>query len=71
MRWCGIQLLVVLLLPAASLSMRQALCRELGVNATRVSIDAGHCPQDENPAQVNAALAEFLAGVSFGGPRAE
>lgn len=49
----------------------EALCRELGVNATRVSIDAGHCPQDENPAQVNAALAEFLAGVSFGGPRAE
>jgi pimeloyl-ACP methyl ester carboxylesterase len=37
----------------------EQVCGALGVAARRVSIDAGHCPQDENPTAVNAALLEF------------
>ena len=34
---------------------------EWGVDVRRVSIDAGHCPQDEAPRQVNAGLMAFAA----------
>ena len=34
---------------------------ECGVDVRRVSIDAGHCPQDEAPRQVNAGLMAFAA----------
>ena len=39
----------------------EALARELALDVERVSVDAGHCPQDENPAQVNAGLLDFVA----------
>lgn len=32
--------------------------------STRVSIDAGHCPHDENPSEVNAALQKFMLETS-------
>ena len=31
--------------------------------AKRVSVDAGHCPHDEAPQAVNAAIDEFMASV--------
>lgn len=34
--------------------------QRLRPTATRVSVDAGHCPHDEAPAQVNAALAAWM-----------
>ena len=46
---------------SATADRMAAACEELGVQARRVSIDAGHCPQDENPQQVNAALLQFAA----------
>ena len=39
----------------------QACAEECGVDVRRVSIDAGHCPQDEAPRQVNAGLMAFAA----------
>jgi len=45
----------------------QARAEALGVDVRRVSVKAGHCPQDEEPAVVNAALLDFaerLAGSS-------
>ena len=39
----------------------QACAEESGVDVRRVSIDAGHCPQDEAPRQVNAGLMAFAA----------
>jgi pimeloyl-ACP methyl ester carboxylesterase len=33
-------------------------------SAKRVSIDAGHCPHDENPGQVNAAIREFVNEIN-------
>ncbi|KAI2509448.1 Serine aminopeptidase [Fragilaria crotonensis] len=33
-------------------------------NCKRVSIDAGHCPHDEAPAAVNAAIREFMDGLN-------
>ena len=34
-----------------------------GVDVRRVSVNAGHCPQDESPDEVNAALLEFAGRV--------
>ena len=34
---------------------------ECGVDVRRVSIDAGHCPQDEAPEAVNKGLLDFAA----------
>lgn len=39
----------------------QAFAEECGVDVRRVSVDAGHCPQDEAPRQVNAGLMAFAA----------
>mmetsp|Transcript_5133 Transcript_5133/g.15653 ORF Transcript_5133/g.15653 Transcript_5133/m.15653 type:complete len:133 (+) Transcript_5133:882-1280(+) len=39
----------------------QAMCRQLGHPCERVSIKAGHCPQDEAPEEVNAAIADFCS----------
>ena len=38
----------------------QALASSLGKAVERVSVDAGHCPQDEAPEAVNAALVEWM-----------
>lgn len=37
----------------------EACARAAGVDVRRVSVDAGHCPQDEAPEEVNRALLEF------------
>lgn len=37
----------------------QAKAEELGVDVRRVSVNAGHCPQDESPEEVNAGLLSF------------
>jgi len=39
----------------------QACAEACGVDVRRVSVDAGHCPQDEAPDAVNQALLEFAA----------
>jgi pimeloyl-ACP methyl ester carboxylesterase len=33
-------------------------------SATRVSVNAGHCPHDESPAEVNKAIDDFMAKVN-------
>lgn len=39
-------------------------CAEgLGKDVRRVSVDAGHCPQDEAPEAVNAGLLEFAREI--------
>ena len=41
--------------------MRYERCAgPIGTNLERVSVDAGHCPQDEAPEAVNAALVEWM-----------
>ncbi|KAK7242851.1 abhydrolase [Aureococcus anophagefferens] len=42
----------------------EAAATALGRDVTRVSIDGGHCPHDENPAQVNAALLDWMGGLA-------
>ena len=37
----------------------QACAEAAGVDVRRVSVDAGHCPQDEAPEEVNRALLAF------------
>jgi pimeloyl-ACP methyl ester carboxylesterase len=37
----------------------QAAAKRFGVDVRRVSVDAGHCPQDEAPEAVNAGLLAF------------
>ena len=37
----------------------QACAEGLGKEVKRVSVNAGHCPQDEEPEGVNTALLEF------------
>ena len=37
--------------------------QKLYPNARRISIDAGHCPMDEAPLEVNKALQDFLASL--------
>ncbi|KAJ1461608.1 Alpha/Beta hydrolase protein [Pelagophyceae sp. CCMP2097] len=41
----------------------QRCAAQLGIDVRRVSIDAGHCPHDENPSEVNAALLDFFDHV--------
>ena len=36
------------------------LASSLGKAVERVSVDAGHCPQDEAPEAVNSALVEWM-----------
>jgi pimeloyl-ACP methyl ester carboxylesterase len=43
------------------------LIQQLHPAATRVSIDAGHCPHDEAPEAVNEALISWLDTIGFGG----
>jgi pimeloyl-ACP methyl ester carboxylesterase len=31
--------------------------------AERVNVDAGHCPHDENPTDVNNAILDFMAKI--------
>lgn len=38
----------------------QATAAALGVDVRRVSVNAGHCPQDEAPEEVNAGLLSFV-----------
>ena len=47
----------------------EACARRLGKDVRRVSVNAGHCPQDEDPAAVNAALLAFAAELT-GAPAA-
>ena len=42
----------------------EAAATALGRDVTRVSIDGGHCPHDENPAQVNAALLDWMGRLA-------
>jgi len=37
----------------------EELCRKMDLPCERVAIAAGHCPMDEAPNEVNAALADF------------
>ena len=37
----------------------EACAKGLGKDVKRVSVNAGHCPQDEEPEGVNTALLEF------------
>ncbi len=39
----------------------EKVCAEAGTEFSRVSISAGHCPMDEAPAEVNAAIAAFCS----------
>ena len=41
----------------------QAAAIAAGVDVRRVSVDAGHCPQDEAPEAVNAGLLAFAKEV--------
>ncbi len=45
---------------------RAAFQRHAPAATSEVVLEAGHCPHDEVPAQVNAALLEWLAGLSPG-----
>jgi len=45
----------------AALQQRCRTSRVRRRRVRRVSIDAGHCPQDEAPRQVNAGLMAFAA----------
>ena len=53
--------------PAAADKMQMLHAQYHGENGSkwmkRVSIDAGHCPHDENPAAVNKAILGFAAEV--------
>ena len=41
---------------------RASFLRHAPAATTEVILDAGHCPHDEVPDQVNAALLEWLGG---------
>ncbi|WP_050757231.1 alpha/beta fold hydrolase [Cyanobium sp. PCC 7001] len=43
---------------------RAAFQRHAPAGTTEVVLEAGHCPHDEVPAQVNAALLQWLAGLN-------
>lgn len=47
---------------------RAAFQRHAPAATTEVVLEAGHCPHDEVPEQVNAALLEWLAGLSPAAP---
>ncbi|MGB5135210.1 MAG: alpha/beta fold hydrolase [Prochlorococcaceae cyanobacterium] len=46
---------------------RAAFQRHAPAATTEVVLEAGHCPHDEVPEQVNAALLEWLAGLATAG----
>ena len=33
--------------------------------ATRINVDAGHCPHDENPLAVNQAINDFMKSLKY------
>ena len=41
----------------------QSIAEARGKDVRRVSINAGHCPQDEAPEEVNAGLLDFARGL--------
>eukprot|EP00310_Coccolithus_braarudii_P025138 CAMPEP_0183337958 /NCGR_PEP_ID=MMETSP0164_2-20130417/5420_1 /TAXON_ID=221442 /ORGANISM="Coccolithus pelagicus ssp braarudi, Strain PLY182g" /LENGTH=330 /DNA_ID=CAMNT_0025507731 /DNA_START=147 /DNA_END=1139 /DNA_ORIENTATION=- len=43
----------------------EAKAAGLGVDVRRVSVNAGHCPQDEAPEEVNAALLDFACSLGL------
>ena len=43
---------------------RSAFQRHAPANTTEVVLEAGHCPHDEVPEQVNRALLEWLSGIA-------
>lgn len=45
---------------------RAAFQRHAPANTSEVVLEAGHCPHDEVPDQVNAALLDWIAGLSTG-----
>ncbi|MDA0717949.1 MAG: alpha/beta fold hydrolase [Cyanobacteria bacterium] len=45
---------------------RAAFQRHAPANTSEVVLEAGHCPHDEVPDQVNAALLDWIAGLSSG-----
>jgi pimeloyl-ACP methyl ester carboxylesterase len=45
---------------------RAAFQRHAPVGTSEVVLEAGHCPHDEVPDQVNAALLDWIAGLSSG-----
>eukprot|EP00208_Stichococcus_sp_RCC1054_P008027 CAMPEP_0206150500 /NCGR_PEP_ID=MMETSP1473-20131121/38333_1 /ASSEMBLY_ACC=CAM_ASM_001109 /TAXON_ID=1461547 /ORGANISM="Stichococcus sp, Strain RCC1054" /LENGTH=795 /DNA_ID=CAMNT_0053548005 /DNA_START=103 /DNA_END=2489 /DNA_ORIENTATION=+ len=47
---------------------RAASLKEACTNVELQLVEAGHCPHDEAPAAVNAALLAFLEGLSLDGP---
>jgi pimeloyl-ACP methyl ester carboxylesterase len=42
----------------------QAFAEDYGVDVRRVSVDAGHCPQDEAPEAVNKGLLDFAREIA-------
>jgi pimeloyl-ACP methyl ester carboxylesterase len=50
---------------------RGAFQRHAPANTTEVVLEAGHCPHDEVPEQVNRALLEWLAALATVGPSPE
>jgi pimeloyl-ACP methyl ester carboxylesterase len=42
----------------------ETCARALGKDVQRVSVNAGHCPMDEAPQAVNAALLDFAARLA-------
>jgi len=45
----------------------QACAEEMGVDVRRVSVNAGHCPQDEAPEAVNKGLLDFAKELQSSG----
>jgi len=45
---------------------RAAFQRHAPAGTSEVVLEAGHCPHDEVPDQVNAALLDWIAGLSPG-----
>jgi len=50
---------------------RGAFQRHAPANTTEVVLEAGHCPHDEVPEQVNSALLEWLAALATVEPSPE
>ena len=50
---------------------RGAFQRHAPANTTEVVLEAGHCPHDEVPEQVNRALLEWLAALATVGPSSQ
>ena len=48
------------------IGLMQRKASEYGVDVSRVSVNAGHCPQDEAPEEVNSALIAFAEEIEGG-----